>query len=177
MSDEEYYSPFGSKEEYNKFIESILKGDPNPSTIFGHQLVTSISFSPEKESDGIVLPFEQDEQGNYYGYKILKRIPNEFWFVSPNYPMLKGIWHDHQMTSDRLPNQIEPHQYAHGIHGTKTVEELDGWIDQYKQDREYRREYSALFAVKIVLFGDIIIETEKGFRAHKARILDVIKEV
>lgn len=109
---------------------------------------------------------EVDEQGTYYGYKVLnKRYPEPNWevFVSPSYRI---GWNEQGcLTADKLPSKY----HMHGIHFTK------------RPDNPALREYYDLnpwgessVLVKCALSGTIV-ETEQGFRAEHAQIIGVFE--
>lgn len=120
------------------------------------------------------IEFERDEHGTLYGYKILKRITKIQWCVSPNYPFFRhSIWENNELTADQIPN----YHSMHGIHGTKTLKDLQEWIPEYKHQISNPYFAGQLFIVRLALYGEVVIETERGFRAHQAKIMEVLREV
>lgn len=109
---------------------------------------------------------EVDEQGTYYGYKILLRekngcpCPGCSALKSPRYP---SIWLGGSLTSDREPKE----QTMFGIHCTKCFDhpELLQWA-------MYTPSSFIPILVKCALSGTIV-ETEQGFRAQHAQIIGV----
>jgi hypothetical protein len=109
---------------------------------------------------------EQDEQGTYYGYKVLYKFREMYidrlgtTLVSPRYP---GSWVDGELTADQEPGEST----LFGIHFTKRAErfQLERWSfvcpDMYIP-----------VLVKCALSGTVV-ETEQGFRAQHARIIGV----
>lgn len=108
---------------------------------------------------------EIDEQGTYYGYKVLHRINNGCGcercstFYSPRYCVR---WIDGEIESDHLPEN----NTSAGIHCTKRQDHsaLASWFRA--------GQGVAACLVKCALSGTII-ETEQGFRAQHAMIIGV----
>lgn len=126
--------------------------------------------------------FELDEDGiTPLGYKVLVYIPNLCpWYISPNFIESikwgnRGVWENHKIRAHFTPNLSGPE----GIHGTKTLKDLEPWWVKYVDDirPQFRyTPYKPTFVVfKIALWG-VIVETEKGFRAEYAKIVEKILE-
>lgn len=121
-------------------------------------------------STDYVIP-EQDEQGTFYGYKVLVVDRENFYdgrliLISP----LKGsVWgKGGELASNRVPLENTPY----GIHFVKEpfsniLKEYIIWI------RLYARTYRILDVPVIVqcALSGTVIETEKGFRAQYAQIV------
>lgn len=125
---------------------------------------------------GDVPEFELDDDGvTPVGYKVLLHVPKETkWLLSPNL-IYKGIWKDNQIRAHYTPNA-----YDHaGIHGTKTFDDLEPWWNEYRAripQIHFIRDRGIKFViVKIALWG-VVVETEKGFRAEYAKIIEKILE-
>lgn len=113
---------------------------------------------------------ERDEQGTFYGYKILHRHcehPACDVFVSPRYP---AEWRNGELTSDMTPNEIT----RHGIHFTKRPDhpELMAYRSR-SMGYVYPCGKQMWVLVKCALSGTIV-ETEQGFRAQHAQIIGVL---
>lgn len=121
---------------------------------------------------------EVDEQGTYYGYKVLVRevdndcpCPECSMLNSPRYP---AKWLNGELEADREPNE----KTMFGIHFTKRPDHpnLREYMGDYRIRQGYyqyggfRGESSVL--VKCALSGTIV-ETEQGFRAQHAMIVGV----
>ena len=110
---------------------------------------------------------EVDEQGTYYGYKVLMWDEKYSRLRSPRYPVSWTL--DGELHADREPSE----RSMYGIHFTKRPDHdelryyLGGRIpytpDWGNQDR---------LLVKCALSGTIV-ETEQGFRAEHAQIIGV----
>ena len=109
---------------------------------------------------------EQDEQGTFYGYKILYR-DGQRGLISPRYP---AVWHDGQLTSNHVPNE----RSMYGIHFTKRPDhpELDNYMRPFGGSAYF---YDRAILVKCALSGTIV-ETEQGFRAEHADIIGVYED-
>lgn len=118
---------------------------------------------------------ERDEQGTFYGYKVLVFSMPEIRFYSLVYPVQ---WEeDGSLIADVVPTE----ENRHGIYFMKT--ENDYEIDSYKWDWERRVMWENenyprgikekfVFVVKCALSGTVI-EGERGFRAERAEIIGV----
>ena len=114
--------------------------------------------------------FEADRDGNLYGYKVLVddgdgvlKSPN--YLLRKNYPDVSFSWDDGKLSSQRSPTR----QMPYGIHGVKKLKHLEDWYRKY--ERGWRHN---LVVVRIVIWGTIV-ETEFGFRAEHAKIVDVVE--
>lgn len=118
---------------------------------------------------------EVDEQGTYYGYKILHKHcprPDCDVLLSPRYPR---EWKGGELTAD-----VEPSAHSmFGIHCTKRMGHPE--LKQYcgiGHSRYYYHSYTVDrysehgVLVKCALSGTIV-ETEQGFRAQHAQIIGV----
>lgn len=116
---------------------------------------------------------EQDEQGTFYGYKVLVFSMPETRFYSLVYPVR---WEeDGSLVADVVPTE----ENRHGIYFMKT--ENDEEIKHYDHDWERRTERENyfnkdqekfVFVVKCALSGTIV-EGERGFRAEQAQVIGV----
>jgi hypothetical protein len=86
------------------------------------------------------------------------------FLVSPRYAV---AWNNGGLISDRLPRE----DTMHGIHCTKRPDHPE--LDNYRSIGMWEDEDENYVLVKCALFGDVVIETEQGFRAHKAKIVGV----
>lgn len=127
------------------------------------------------------VPAEIDEQGTFYGYKVLEFHPQGLFYS----PVYKTYWNrDGTLQADAVPTE----ENSHGIYFMKTVDdrEIEDYYSQvtcrvYQKNHDYRymdihyREsmFIKVFVVKCAL-SDTIIEGERGFRASHARILGVL---
>lgn len=131
--------------------------------------------------------FERGPAGEYYGYKVLVDRKKD-WLWSPNYGSVFSIglpclprmeWVDNKLTANDPPWE----GMKHGIHGVKKLKDLEDWILNYKFNLRINAvfsqddNYGSLVICKIALYGDSIIETELGFRAHKAKIIKKLKRI
>lgn len=118
---------------------------------------------------------EVDEQGTYYGYKVLHTCPDRNCrdrncrsFVSPRYSV---HWNENGcLRADAPPGG----NHMHGIHCTKSPDHPE--LENYRptpSERSYRGCES--FLVKCALSG-IVVETEQGFRAEHAQIIGVYED-
>lgn len=125
--------------------------------------------------------FELDDDGvTPVGYKVLVHIPKETdWLLSPNL-IYNSVWMNNQLKAHSTPNIYD----FNGIHGTKTFDDLEPWWNEYrgKIPRTYfihspyiHSPYIKFVIVKIALWG-VVVETEKGFRAEYAKIIEKILE-
>ena len=128
--------------------------------------VSNGSISPtDKDAKGR-FPYqepEQDEQGTYYGYKILDRCACGCGQVrSPRYP---ATWENGELQADREPSE----QSMFGIHFTKHPDH-PALNDYYSSCNSLVGKESIL--VQCALSGTIV-ETEQGYRAEHAMITGV----
>lgn len=130
-----------------------------------------MNISPtDKDAKGM-YPYQEpeiDEQGTYYGYKVL--IWEDGRFRSPRYPVRWTL--DGQLHADRKPSE----KTMSGIHFTKRPDHPElknymGGVNIYSAVWERTGEK---FLVKCALSGNVIIETEQGFRAEHAQIIGVL---
>lgn len=124
---------------------------------------------------------EVDEQGTYYGYKVLNVSPHRKrgcgceecnTFVSPRYP---STWKNGELEANREPNE----RSMYGIHFTKRSNhpELRNYYSPFHGSAYYMshaEEIKDYFLVKCALSGTIV-ETEQGFRAQRAQIIGVFE--
>ena len=118
--------------------------------------------SPESKGMYPYQEPERDENGVFYGYKVLHRhCPNCYFFVSPRY---HAVWENGYVEAN-----VEPREDTlYGIHCVK------------RADNDVLRPYfipfdmpaGEPFLVKLALSGTII-ETEQGFRAQFAQVVEV----
>lgn len=182
-------SPFMNDDELEKFyayMNQIRQQYLNPTIPTPNQVNSSYGPSPitshgwPKQSTGIsptdvdargMFPYqspERDEQGNYYGYKILVRkntgcdCPECSCLQSPRYP---ARWMNGVLTADYEPNE----RRMCGIHFTKRPDhpELRNYV------RDYPEQYMSYFLVRCQLFP-VIVETEQGYRVQHAKITEVL---
>lgn len=109
---------------------------------------------------------EVDEQGTYYGYKILhKHHPHSDVLLSPRYPR---EWKGGELTAD-----VEPSEHSmFGIHCTKRMGHPELRHYCRPEYRYYHAQHPNWVLVKCALSGTIV-ETEQGFRAEHAQIIGV----
>lgn len=104
---------------------------------------------------------EVDEQGTFYGYKILHQsgigLRNEVLLKSPRYPV---VWSGGELTADLVPDE----RHMHGLHFTKRVD--------HPELKNYVSDWERSVLVKCALSGTVV-ETEQGFRAEHAQIVGV----
>ncbi len=113
---------------------------------------------------------EVDEQGTYYGYKVLTMCTCGCGQVrSPRYPVQ---WDENgELQADREPSV----DTVFGVHCTKRPDhpELGNYVNRNPYAPHYPgREISIL--VKCALSGTIV-ETEQGFRAEHAQIIAMME--
>lgn len=111
---------------------------------------------------------EVDEQGTFYGYKILQA-----WNINSNYgcdceecsalqsPRYPAKWINGELEADMEPSR----EYMSGIHCTKRPDHVEL--------QQWQRAISNPVLVKCALSGTIV-ETEQGFRAQHAQIIGVL---
>ena len=132
---------------------------------------------PDPERPLHVVPFEQDINGTLYGYKVLARTQPDEWLKSPTYISLRlrgdipYTWENNELTSWKEPTFSS----AAGIHGTKRLDDLQEWIDHYKRPLFMWGSSPVYVTVRIAVWGTVV-ETEKGFRAQHARIMQVLQK-
>lgn len=90
---------------------------------------------------------ERDEQGTFYGYKMLRWSNLNDCLQSPRYP---ARWINGELTANRVPNEYS----MIGIHCTKRMDHPE--LNNY--GNIYSGEY---FLVRCALSGDVVIETEQ----------------
>jgi hypothetical protein len=115
---------------------------------------------------------EQDEQGTFYGYKILHRRRNSYdtyALVSPRYP---HEWVDGKLKADREPSE----DTMFGIHCTKRPDhhELRNYCGAFHGYAHILDDESWVL-VRCAL-GGTVVETEQGFRAEYAQIVGVYRD-
>src|SRR5688572_18552553 len=107
---------------------------------------------------------EVDEQGTYYGYKILDKCGcgdsrcREFF--SPRY---KAPWQNGKIKADLCPAE----KHMHGIHFTKRPDHSELGNYTYNPMEDW-------VLVKCALSGTVV-ETEQGFRAEHAEVIGVFE--
>lgn len=115
---------------------------------------------------------EQDEQGTFYGYKVLHKhcsSPACYILVSPRFPV---EWMNGELTADHVPSG----HTMFGIHFTKRPDhpELRQYFGRFHGAAHHNwMEQETSVLVKCALSGEVVIETEQGFRAHHAQIIGV----
>jgi len=124
---------------------------------------------------------EVDEQGTYYGYKVLHRNVQGIQgcgcvecsaLRSPRYP---AKWLNGELQSDREPSE----HHMSGIHFTKRPDhpELRNYYGMFHgaaySPSWYENSKAPSVLVKCALSGTIV-ETEQGFRAQHAQIIGVL---
>lgn len=129
----------------------------------------SIATSPTLSESRGMYPYqepEQDEQGTYYGYKILVFCTCGCGdIISPRYP---AHWKNGELQADREPNE----RTQMGIHFTKRPDNpcLQDYLGVDPFGIFFGKGQSLL--VHCALSGTIV-ETEQGFRAEHAQIIEV----
>ena len=148
---------------------------PSPSPWGSMSTFSSNSMSPTDHRANGVYPYQEpevDEQGTYYGYKVLHRHcerPDCFGLISPNYP---AQWsEDGELDADRRPDAYS----MFGIHFTKSPNNRE--LGKYVRNSDFRyrmygEPFELWYLVKCALSGTIV-ETEQGFRAQHAQIIGV----
>jgi hypothetical protein len=150
---------------WNSYSTSTHPVQHNPYHNFPHG-----GMSPTDKDARGRYPYQEpevDEQGTYYGYKILVRIPQGSCpcpdcqvLASPRYKNCQ--WRDGELTSNREPDA----RTMFGIHCTKRPD--------HPELNSYKGTFYDWFLVKCALSGTIV-ETEQGFRAQHARIIAVME--
>jgi hypothetical protein len=110
---------------------------------------------------------ERDEQGTFYGYKVLwvcGECEEQGKFVLKS-PLYQEHWDDGKLESDMLPGEGHPK----GIHFVKSI--MDSNLFDYYLAMRARGHTT--FIVRCALSG-VVIETERGFRAQYAQIVGVL---
>lgn len=111
---------------------------------------------------------ERDEQGTFYGYKILWFHVEGMFFISPRYQVQWGS--NGCLTSDVMPRE----NHMHGIHFAKRPDHPN--LGEYVVDEwsigQYRGRFESML-VKCALSGTVV-ETDQGFRAQHAQIIGVL---
>lgn len=118
---------------------------------------------------------EMDEQGTYYGYKILRKCCDHkdcHTFYSPRFSHAR--WENGELEADNQPSKFS----MFGIHFTKRPDhpELRNYIGShypYNYHNHSWEDEGMYVLVKCALSGDVVIETEQGFRAQHAQIIGV----
>jgi hypothetical protein len=115
---------------------------------------------------------ERDEQGTFYGYKILHNRRNSYdtyALVSPRYP---HEWKDGCLRADREPSEHS----MFGIHCTKRPDhpELRQYCGTFT-GYSYHPDDGSWVLVRCAL-GGTVVETEQGFRAEYAQIVGVYQD-
>jgi len=104
---------------------------------------------------------ERDEQGTFYGYKILGFDRRKF--ISPVQHM---YWkEDGSATADVVPDEDNDN----GIYSKKSL--YDRELEMYRLG--YGQKFDDCLLVKIAHYGTVI-EDETGFRSEKAQIVEVL---
>jgi hypothetical protein len=108
---------------------------------------------------------EQDEQGTYYGYKVLHWYSSERCFISPRYHQLWG--------NGKTSSNFEPSEHSmFGIHCTKRPDHQE-LIQYFSKFSGSAFRLPDAWLVRCALWGTVI-ETEQGFRAQHAKIIGVL---
>jgi hypothetical protein len=145
---------------------------PTPSRTFQHGMP---NISPtDKDAVGMYeyQEPERDEQGTFYGYKILHNHRNSYdtyALVSPRYP---HEWKDGCLRADREPSEHS----MFGIHCTKRPDhpELGQYCGTFT-GYSYHPDDGSWVLVRCAL-GGTVIETEQGYRAEYAQIVGVYQD-
>lgn len=126
----------------------------------------------ETSTSETITEFKLDDDGlTPIGYKVLIHVPKKtYWFLSPAF---HAIWRDNRFKAHSTPDIYD----LNGIHGTKTLDDLEPWWNEYRaRIPGIYFNYDIKFViVKIALWG-VVVETEKGFRAEYAKIIEKILE-
>lgn len=154
-----------------------------PPAQYWNQRTSTNNISPTDVDAKGKYPYqepERDEQGTYYGYKVLIRRPDANLcdcpacqaLVSPRYPQA-GIWLNGELDADEEPRE----DTMHGIHFTKRPDhpELGRWYGEWHFTAVgLCRGEPAWLLVRCALSGKTLIETEQGFRVQHAQITEVM---
>lgn len=111
---------------------------------------------------------ERDEQGTFYGYKVLRKCcesPACDVFFSPRYT---SKWINGELHADKEPSE----RSMHGIHFTKRPNNPE--LNQYYARWSGQIVYEESALVMCALSGTVV-ETEQGFRAEHAQIIGVLE--
>ena len=160
-------------DEINKQVKAYFNS-PSNFIVASKPGRINIGMSPTDIDAKGVYPYQEpevDEQGTYYGYKVLKVIIRDYKrieIISPRYPT---TWKNGELTSDLVPDE----RSMHGIHFTKRPDhsELGNYLDRYGKNYSSYWENCNYILVKCALFGDVVIETSQGMRSHKAKIISL----
>ena len=160
----------------SEIVDEIIKKSIDLNTSFQTSSVATAQRVPfgslpnishtDKDARG-VFPYqepERDEQGTYYGYKVLYKentkcgCPECISLKSPKFP---SVWMNGELTSHKEPDV----DTMNGIHFTKRFNhpELEWWASKVFS--------TSVVVVRCALSGTIV-ETEQGFRAQHARIVE-----
>lgn len=185
------YSPntFGmDDEEYQAFIERLTKDVQAANKLRFSNSASSRSMisntngystsgpymgiSPTDKDAREMYPYqepEKDEQGTYYGYKVLRKhcsSPACDEFFSPRY---HATWQNGHLRADSVPAV----DHMHGLHFTKRSDHPE--LNNYYHDNSSWISYDLYVLVKCALYGTVV-ETEQGFRAEEATIIGVLDD-
>lgn len=163
-----------TKEEADELLRKlsdIIRNNPVPKPIGWSHMSSGTAWGMDVERFEYQQP-ERDEQGTYYGYKILYRqstecdCPECTSLMSPRYP---SRWMHGELTSDQEPTDSPGD--LHGIHFCKRMDnsELEGYTRPFGGAIH---RYEGAVLVRCALSGTIV-ETERGFRAQHAQIIGV----
>lgn len=112
---------------------------------------------------------ERDEQGTFYGYKILWFHVEGMFFISPRYQVQWG-------SNGCLVSDVEPREnHMHGIHFVKHPGHpnlMEYIFDEWSIGRYSPARFESML-VKCALSGTVV-ETDQGFRAQHAQIIGVL---
>jgi hypothetical protein len=153
------------------FLDAARNLNPQPHLV-SHGWTSSFAISPTDVNAKGKFQYQEpevDEQGTYYGYKVLNEYHNFdadiHRLVSPRYTVMWG--ENGSLAADKIPNEHS----MHGLHFTKRPDhpELRNYVSDYELSWKGSKK-SVL--VKCALSGEIV-ETEQGFRAEHAQIIGV----
>lgn len=159
MTDEEREKMW---KEISKIMDDQAKQLQRMSMLYGQwtSSITQPNVSPTAVESRGMFPYqepEQDEQGTYYGYKVLVMCHCGCGELhSPRYPV---VWRDGELHADQEPSE----NTMFGIHCTKRMD--NPALNDYTKS-------SLSVLVKCALSGTVV-ETEQGFRAEHALIVGV----
>lgn len=158
-----------SDDEYQRFLEQVRQHVLKSSQItWKHRSMVSTGYEYKEEQN---IPIEQDENG-MYGYKVLIRVPDSQWFLSP-IRFHGSKWVDNKIHAHMSPTHRDE---ACGIYASKNMDLLKEWWDNYERYFEHRfLDTLQLVAVRIRVWG-VVVEHTKGLRAEYAEILEIIKD-
>jgi hypothetical protein len=158
-------------EDMQKDLDAYIQSMGGLSHAFKASMLSTGSISPTDVEARGKFQYQEpevDEQGTYYGYKVLNEYHNFdadiHRLVSPRYTVMWG--ENGSLAADKVPNEHS----MHGLHFTKRPDhpELRNYVADYESS--LRSKKSVL--VKCALSG-VVVETEQGYRAEYAQIIGV----